>query len=149
MKRYILTISICLLFSVSLFAQNGSISFAWDTHTEAAQITGFKLYQSKTSGSYTLGSPVATFVGGTLTTGTIPKPGLGKYFWVLTAYLTDGNGTIESDFSNEVYLVIKPKPPKLNTVTQIALAPVKAITYMASIFKKRDVDKVLRIEKVE
>jgi hypothetical protein len=86
------------------------VTFAWDPHPESIQISGFRLYQSRVAGSYSA-APVATYTGGALTTGTIPKPTLGKYFYVLTAFTAD----TESDYSNEVSLVVKPQKPNLKT----------------------------------
>lgn len=122
-----------------LFAQ-GTITLAWDPDAES--ITGFKLYQSKTSGIYTAGTPVATFTPGTLTTGTIPKPtSFGKYFYVLTAYSLDTtvtpNATMESGFSNEVSVLVTPKSPKLNTAILALLeCPLKAIKWALGITPK-------------
>lgn len=103
--------------ATSAFAQ--SITFQWDPHPQASEIQGFKLYASKQSGSYT--TPIATFQGGTLTTGTIPSGilGLGKQYFVLTAFVND----IESDRSNEVNTVIKPKAPNVTGVLMVAESP--------------------------
>jgi len=126
-RRWAITLMFIVL-SVPCMAQ--TINFAWDPHTQAADLAGFKLYQGKTAGTYDQGL-VATFTGGSLTTGSIPVPKPGRYYWVLTAFTPD---SIESDFSNEVTMVVKPKPPKINSVTQIARGISKAATSVAKIF---------------
>lgn len=128
MKITLLIIAILLL-AVPAVAQQ--VTFAWDPHPEAAQITGFKLYQSKQSTSYGA-IPAGTFTGGNLTTGSIPKPGLGRFYFVLTAYVTEGGTDIESGYSNEVSLVLKPKSPNLLSATLMAVitAPVKAVKWL-------------------
>lgn len=131
--RILIALSLLLLIPLSVSAQN--VTFEWDPHPEGTYLAGYKLYQSKTSGMY-LATVVATFQGGTLTTGSIPKPGLGKYYWVLTAYMADGS---ESDFSNEVSLVLKPKPPVLKSVVQTALmAPVKGAAWLLAKITGKD-----------
>ena len=133
-------IPIILFLALTGSATAQTVSFAWDPHPEAAALAGFKLYQSKTSMSYGA-TPVATFIGGTLATGTIAKPGLGKYFYVLTAYTVD----VESDFSNEVSLVVKPKAPKLNSAQQVAQAIKDTTIKVAGLFKGKE--KGLRVVK--
>lgn len=119
MKKTLLLLAFLFL-AVPVMAQN--VVFEWDPHPEAAQLQGFKLYQSKQSGQYSA-PPVATFNGGNLTTGSIAQPALGRWYFVLTAFTPEG---LESGFSNEVTTVVKPKPPVLKTAVQTALlAPVK------------------------
>jgi len=118
------------------------MDFAWDVYEEASSITGFYLYQSKQSGNYTE-APVGNF-SNTVTTGSIPKPSsYGRYYWVLTAYYIDTsvtpNLTTESDYSNEVSTVVKPKPPKLLSVIQTAWNVIKApVTYIAGLISNRN-----------
>jgi hypothetical protein len=125
---------------VPAFAQN-TLTFAWDPHPQAIYLTGFNLYQTKTSGTYA-GAPIATFTGGSTTTGTIQKPSSpGKWYWVLTAFMPDA----ESDYSNQVDTVIKPEKPNLRSVTLTALkAPVEGIIKLAGLFHGK---KNLRIVK--
>lgn len=138
MRKFLL-FSIMLLVALPLMAQTGTVTFAWDSHPESAAIDGFKLYQTKQSMNYTT-TPVATYTPGALTTGTIPKPtSFGRYYFVLTAFKTDTSVSpsvlIESDYSNEVSLVVKPKAPVLKTAILTALmAPVKCIEKMAGLF---------------
>lgn len=120
---------IMLLISVPAVAQD--IRFAWDAYPESAALCaasgGFHLYASKQSNNYT--APAATFACD-VTQGSIPKPGLGKYYFVLTAFTPE----IESDHSNEVNTTIKPNPPKLNTVEQIASVIKGGVVKVAGLF---------------
>lgn len=125
----ILVILTIILSCMIGYAQTPTITFAWDVHPEAASVTGYKLYQGKVAGAENMVTPVATYVGGSLTTGTLPKPGLGNYCWVLTAYVTDTlvpPNTYESDKSNEVCLVIRPSAPRMKSATQaLMLIPIE------------------------
>jgi hypothetical protein len=128
--RYTIALLALLCLSVPAVAQQ--VTFAWDAHPEAAQITGFKLYQAKSSGSYGA-TAAATFTGGDLTTGTIPQPALGRYYFVLTAFVDDPSGILESPYSNEVTLVLKPKAPKLiNAVQTAVMAPFRAAKWLVA-----------------
>jgi hypothetical protein len=141
--KIFLIVTLLLVFSIPALAQ-GTVNFAWDVHPEAAQLTGFKLYQSKVSGSYGL-TPVATFSGGALVSGSIPKPGLGRYYYVLTAF----NAEVESDVSNEVTLTIKPKAPKLNTATQVGrfqFGPVDGAEKMAGLTRNTVISRADRLK---
>lgn len=132
MRKILSILFLVGLLSAPVFCQQ-SIAFAWDPHEESSTITGFHLWQSKTPGGPY--EQVGTFIPGTLTSGEIPKPGLGRYCWVLTAYVPDA----ESDNSNEVCTVLKPKPPKLISVIQrIASIPVKAGKTVAGVFARNN-----------
>lgn len=126
-KRIFLFCFLALLASTPAIAQ--TITFTWDPHDQAAVIEGFKLYQSKQSGNYT-STPVATFTGGSLTTGTIAKPTQpGRYYWVLTSFMADpAGGVLESTYSNEVTDVVKPKAPTgfARVLGTVASAPYNA-----------------------
>lgn len=145
MKRFIL---FCLLALVASPAMAQTITFAWDAHEQAAVITGFKLYQSKQSGNYTAPA-VATFTGGTLTTGTIPKPtSPGRYYWTLRAYMPDTatpGVDIESTDSNEVTDVVKPKAPTgfSRVLGAVASVPATVGRAVKSVFVK---ERGLRIQ---
>jgi hypothetical protein len=117
-----------LLIAVPCMAQS-NLQFQWDSYGMASQATGYKLYQSITSGTYG-STPVATFVGGNLTSGTIPNPVLiGKYYFVLTAYAS-GN---ESPYSNEVtYTVGLTAPTGLKNPVLVAIG--KVLTKLAGLF---------------
>lgn len=136
MKHLFLFCFLVLLASTPAIAQ--TITFAWDTHPEAAVIEGFKLYQAKQSGNYTT-TPVATFTGGSLTTGTIAKPtSPGRYYWVITAFMPDPvGGVLESTYSNEVTDVVKPKAPTgfARVLGAIASAPRDAIVAIGKAVK--------------
>lgn len=123
---------IVLLASIGAAQAQNSVNFAWDLSSDDSTLGvggGYHLYQSKLSGNYT--TPVATYPPGA-TTGSIQRPGPGRYYWVLTAFTSDA---IESSYSNEVTLVIKPNPPKLNTVQQAMETVKKGLTYLAGLFK--------------
>lgn len=96
MKKLLL-ILVLVLFPVFCFATS-NVTFEWDANSEA-DLAGYRLYQSAASGNYIYGqgNEVLDIAAGTVT-GTINVTD-GTYFWVLTAYDTDGN---ESDPSNEV-----------------------------------------------
>jgi hypothetical protein len=136
MKKF-LTIGLLLFLTPTVMAQ--TVTFAWDAHEQAAELTGFKLYQAKSAGGpYT---NVGTFTPGALMTGTITRPGLGRYYYVLTAFTPE----VESDNSNEVTLVVKPKPPRLVSAIQTALlSPVKGAQWLLA--KITGKDKNLKIK---
>lgn len=135
--------TLCLLlfaFPCLAMAQK-QITFAWDLSPDDSLLGptgGYRLYQSKTSGAYT-GVPVASVVPG-VSTVTITATAMGRHYWVATAFAEDGT---ESDYSNEVTMVIKPRPPKLNTVQQIADSIKDAVGKIAGILKEK---KNLRIK---
>ena len=81
--------------SLPACAEDTTINFEWDANTEA-DLSGYRLYQSNVSGSYT-GSPILDIPAGTTTASIIVSDG--TYYWVLTAYDVAGN---ESSYSNEV-----------------------------------------------
>jgi len=138
MKIYLLILAL-LLFALPVSAQT-TVTFEWDPHPQAADLLGFKLYQSKQTGTYP-SAPVCTFVGGSLTTGQCAKPSSpGKWYWVLTAYVID----VESEYSNEVNLVIRPDKPHIRSVIISALG--RAITKAAGLFRG---GKNLKIVKVD
>lgn len=116
MKKLIF-LSIFLLLAIPSMAQ--TINFEWDPHPQAAQLEGFKLYQATSPGAYNMAAPAATFTGGSTVTGSIPEPGIGHYYWVLTAYVQD----LQSLPSNEVTLAIPPSAP----VLQITDGPIAEV----------------------
>ena len=123
-----------LIFKAPVMAQD--INFAWDLSPDDTLLGangGYRLYSSKQSGSYA-GAPVLTVPQGT-TTGSIGRPGLGRFYFVATAFDSEGN---ESAYSNEVTSVIKPKPPMMKSVVQTALtAPAKTVSWFASLFSDK------------
>jgi hypothetical protein len=136
MKKILATIALLVL-SVPAMAQQ--VTFAWDPHDQADQITGFKLYSAKQSGGY--GATAAgTFNPGTATTGTIPQPALGRWYFVLRAYVDNGaDGIVESENSNEVSLTLKPKPPKLLSAIQTAaMLPVRGVKWLLAMNQKKN-----------
>jgi hypothetical protein len=138
--KQIIIVFLFLLLSTAAYAE--TVTFAWDAYSESASITGFHLFQSKQSGIYGA-TQVATF-SPTATTGSIAKPTqYGRFYWVLTAFYLDAsvtpNLTTESDYSNEVNMVIKPKAPTLKSVTLTALGYIaKPATYLAGLFGRKN-----------
>lgn len=135
---------VLLLIAVPTMAQAPSVTLAWDLSTSEPLGTGggYGCYMSKQAGVYTAGSPNVTVLPG-VSTIVVPNVPYGRSFFVCDAFVGDGT---RSDFSNEVSTVIKPHPPTMKSAIQTALmAPVKAITKLAGLFKK---DKGLRITNV-
>ena len=105
MKRLLFVIALMFI-AIPVMAQN-NLQFQWDAHPQAAQLTGFKLYSTNTPGTYG-STPIATFTGGNLTSGTIPKPTtIGTTYYSLTAFAPGG----ESTRSNEVSYNVSIAPP--------------------------------------
>lgn len=126
------TLFLILLFVLPVTAQT-TITFAWDLSVDDSLLGeggGYRLYASKQSGIYS--TPSGSVAPG-VSTITISAPGLGRYYFVARAFTSDG---MESDNSNEVSQVIKPKPPTIKSATVAVLtAPVKAATKLAGLFK--------------
>jgi len=113
---------VCLsLACTSSYAQqyDFTVNFAWDANSEY-DLAGYRLYPSEISGQYDYTAiPVATIPADTETSTviyTFEGPQLPiTYYWVLTAYDTEG---LESGPSNEVTKTFMaaeidpPKPPK-------------------------------------
>ncbi len=139
--RSILIFVVLILFLCMPAMAQTHLTFAWDLSSDDAQLGtggGYKIYATKTSGSYT-GAAIGTVAPG-ISTVTVTRPGLGKWFFVATCFMADGT---ESAYSNEVNTVIKPAPPKLNTVQQIAQAIMKAIEWFAGLFHSKQQLKVI------
>lgn len=108
MKKLLLVL---LLLPTLVFADTKTL--AWDPVTtdvngNSITVTGYKIYVSQTSGSYT--APAYGNVVGA-TTSTLTKTVPGTYYVVATAYITEGNVTQESAYSNEVsFTVVAGKP---------------------------------------
>lgn len=147
MRRSLILVAVAFMFlCVPVMAQSETVTFAWDPHPEAAQLTGFHLFMTKNQGSYG-STPTATFLGGSLVTGSIAKPGVGKYCFVLTAYIDDVGTITESAYSNEVCAVLKPKPPKLNSAVQaIVTAMVMPFKGVRAIFSGNGTKAGLRLK---
>ncbi len=103
----VLVFGIFLLFATLAFAGT-SVTFEWDANTET-DLAGYRLYQSTTVGVYTFGSgnEAAEILVGTETVMLENIPS-GTYFWVVTAYDTEGN---ESLPSNEVTVTLDSTSP--------------------------------------
>jgi len=96
----ILLFAICILtFAMVSPALAATLTFQWDPNTEP-DLAGYRLYQSSAPGQYQFGAPwaVAEIPAGTQTV-TVPNVPELLFYWVLTAFDTNGN---ESGPSNEV-----------------------------------------------
>lgn len=109
MKRFTIALIVALFLVCSFSSsQAGQVVFEWDPNSEE-DLAGYRLYQSTTSGQYTYGPGNAI---GIITAGTeiftLTMNVDGTFYWVLTAYDTEGN---ESGPSNEVTTDVNFKPP--------------------------------------
>lgn len=109
MKRIFFTLILSLFFMCSFTSsQAGQVVFEWDA-VDAADLAGYRLYQSNVSGQYEYGVSNAI---GIITVGietfTLVSQADGTFFWVVTAYDTAGN---ESGPSNEVTTELNFEPP--------------------------------------
>lgn len=87
-----------------------NIEFGWDANTEA-DLAGYRLYQSESSGEYVKGNFIAEIPAPTISY-VLEDIAEGTHCWVLTAYDVSGN---ESGWSNEVTLTVDltaPAPPQ-------------------------------------
>lgn len=117
MKRLLLAL-ILLLSLISLaFASSSNLTFEWNANSEP-DLAGYRLYQSTSSGVYILGqgNEVLDILAGTMIE-TINVAD-GTWFWVLTAYDTEGN---ESGPSNEVFKMLDATEPDAPTGLTITI----------------------------
>ncbi len=118
MKRLI--ILFLLLFATAANAGTTELTLAWDKNTEA-DLAGYRLYMSATSGNYAKGVSSANYVKEIIvgasghpdrTTHQFSGSEGQRIYFVLTAFDVAGN---ESGFSNEVSFVFPdvtpPRPP--------------------------------------
>ena len=113
-KRYFVTILAILLLVPALAFAGADITFEWDGNTEA-DLAGYRIYQSAQSDTYIYGTDSPNKVvdisrgpnpGGTETATIYVEDG--TWFWVATAYDTEGN---ESDPSIELTAKIDTQAP--------------------------------------
>lgn len=99
---------IFFLLTTTLACAGSNVTLAWDPNTEA-DLAGYRLYQSATSGQYEFGPDhcVATIPAGTETV-TLEDVADGTWYFVMTAYDNFGN---ESKRSNEVMITLDSTPP--------------------------------------
>lgn len=143
LPRAVPFITLLLVLSGVCYAQAPSVTLAWDLSTSEPLGTGggYKCYTSKNSMVYG-STPSGSVLPGINTVTLTPLP-YGRNYFVCTAFVADGT---ESDYSNEVSTVIKPKPPTIKSAIQtVLLMPVKTIVKFAGLFKK---NQNLRITKV-
>lgn len=110
MKKILISLICVFSLFVAPVAYAASVTLAWDASASSG-VTGYKIYVSNTSGSYTTGIDVGnvlTFTVQNLQNGT-------TYYFVATAY----NPSNESGYSNEVSTTTPwgvPAPPNLKPV---------------------------------
>ena len=123
MKKYLIPIFILLFASTAMAATD--VSFRWDANTES-DLAGYRLYRGTLSGGpYTM---VDIEIAAQDTTCTDTSVSDGAYFWVLTAFDTEG---LESGYSVEATDILDstpPNPPQGFTIWQ------KIIAWLRSIF---------------
>lgn len=103
-----------------------TVKLTWDYDSPPADLAGFRLYQSTTSGQYTYGKgkEVAS-APATARTLTLPGVTEGQKYWVLTAFDSNGN---ESGPSNEASKVIDTTAPGSPGDLQVAVEVVVNVT---------------------
>ena len=113
MKKSIMILSVIIL-ALGSAVWASTLTVMWDKNTEA-DLAGYRLYQSDTSGKYSYGEDhaIATAPAGEETV-TVNDVEDGTWFWVLTAYDTSGN---ESGPSNEVTKTIDTEAPNAPRIT--------------------------------
>lgn len=100
-----------LLLFLPTIALAESVKFAWDPPPGEAPVSGYKLYISPISGVY--GPPVSTVPSTSKTyTFLVPLNMQGTFFVTVTAY----NSVGESERSNEISFITKPKPQAANNL---------------------------------
>ena len=108
MKKLII-LAIILLASTSFAATD--VSFRWDANSEP-DLAGYRLYRSDTSGAYTQGAFIKEIpcAANDTACAAVTDEGVpdGVYYWVVTAYDTEG---LESVWSNEVTTTLDSTPP--------------------------------------
>lgn len=99
--------ALCLQAQTNLLNTNRtfSVTLAWDANTET-NLAGYNVYYGTAAGLYTVKTNV-----GNVTTNRVNGllKSAGRYYFVVTAYNTDG---LESDPSNEVSIAA-PRPPTI------------------------------------
>lgn len=126
MKKLMIGIGVGLLAAILACVACAStpITFLWTLSGDDASLGtsgGYHLYASKTSGAYTGIAPIATVAAG-VSTVTVASPGLGTWYFVVTAF----SGNTESGYSNEVSQTIAPGAPQnLKINIPAAIGPVK------------------------
>lgn len=127
MKKLFLIVLLSIGLSLPCWADS-SLTFTWSPNLEA-DLAGYRLYQSDTSGEYIFGedSSIATIPAGTVQklsgrynteTVTIDHIQNGTWFWVLTAF-DNSLAKNESLPSNEVTALINTSIPKAPTTFKI------------------------------
>ena len=103
MKKLLLVL-VAFFFMVGMAQAASNVTLQWVANSEP-DLAGYKIYQSQTSGIYTSVEGTVPVGTETITLEGIPD---GTYFWVVTAYDTEG---LESGYSNEVTKRLDTTPP--------------------------------------
>ena len=108
MKRLflVLMLAVVLFIPAAAFAVS-NVTFVWEPRPEA-DLAGYRIYQSASSGDYAFGSDyaTATILAGTETVTLQVEDG--TWYWVLTAFDTSGN---EGQPSAEVIVTLDSEAP--------------------------------------
>jgi hypothetical protein len=108
-----LALVLLLLVATPSFAR--TVTLSWTAST-AADVAGYRVYQTTTSGVYTYGAATAvgSTVPGTTTFQVTGLPNTGPIYFVVTAYDTSG---LESGPSNQIVGAVTPPAPVGLSVT--------------------------------
>lgn len=118
--------SLFFIFQITVCLGAEDVGLAWDSNTES-DILGYRVWQAPESGGYLTWVKEVPHVWGTDTqTVMLEDVPSGTWYWVVTAYNTEGNG---SHYSNEVSTevdgepldTIPPAPPTGTRITDIQL----------------------------
>lgn len=125
MKKLFIILAIVLMATTAWAGTN--VSFQWDANTEA-DLAGYNIYRSDTSGVYGIAKLVGTVAASAVqfTENAVPD---GTWFWVATAFDTYGN---ESEYSNELtdtFDTTPPAPPQNLTIWQ------KIVAWICKLFR--------------
>ena len=100
--------TILMLLALAASALAGPVTFLWDEYDEVAEgITGFHLKVGKEAGVHSQVIAVPPDAQ-TITVTTLPP---GRHYAVLTAVIITDTLSVESEPSNEISFVVKPKKP--------------------------------------
>ena len=135
-KLPMLFVGLFLLIPSLAFA-TANVTFEWDGNTEA-DLAGYRLYQSNQLGTYTYGSSSPNLKadlsrgpnpGGTETVTIQVEDGI--WFWVATAYDTEGNESSPSNELTKKIDTISPAPPQNFIIALIQ----KIIAWIIDLFR--------------
>jgi len=112
MKKLIIALLFALAFSVSTVFAASDVTFEWDLNTEQ-DMAGYRLYQSASPGIVPApGLKVGQDIPHPTNTYTLTGVGDGTWYWVLTAYDTEGNESLPSNEVTDTLDTEAPAPPQ-------------------------------------